>query len=269
MNFQLREEATEQGDSFEIYKFTSEEFTYTFTSHNEDVIVDAKTYTAVPIKRGSFSKDLTEGVIRCSVQAPITTFFMEYILAYPVLPVSVEIRKYYFADMSQSALVFYGRINSFTVNGQVGTVECVSSISELNNKVPRVFVQSLCNNVFKGETCGINPASFTSNETVLGISNDGRILTLTGIGALYGWYGGYKQGIVSFQHDSRYIAEQVTNQIQIHFPLRDLTVGDVVQVTVGCDKTGLTCRYKFNNLLNYVGMPYLPLGPNPVNWGVD
>jgi len=267
MNFQIREEATEQGDSFELYEFRSEEFNYNLTSHNEDITYAGHVYTAIPIKRSSFTKNLTEGIIQCSVQAPVTTFFGEYILAFPVIPVTVEIRKFYFADTSQSALVFYGTVNGFSIQKEVAILECISSINELNYKVPRVFIQSLCNNVFTGPVCKYNAA--WGNETVLAISEDGRILTLTGIDAAYGFYGGYKQGTVMYNHDQRFITEHVHDQIQIHFPLRDLHIGDIVQVKIGCNKQGITCKYKFGNLNNFVGMPYVPLGPNPVQWGVD
>ena len=37
-----------------------------------------------------------------------------------------------------------------------------------------------------------------------------------------------------------------------------LVPGDRVRITAGCDKRMETCRYKFNNLLNFQGFPDIP-----------
>lgn len=270
MTFRQMEAATQLGDSFETYLFQGLNFTYEFTSHFEDVVISGKTYTAIPIRRSSFGKDLVNRVVRCHVQAPVSSAFLNYIVAFPVVPTKVEIRKYYFHDLTQSGLVFYGTVKSFSFQKQIADLECISSIDELNQKVPRVFIQSCCNNVFGGPVCSINLADYTETETVLEISEDGKTLTLTGIINFDGWYGGYQHGSITFDNDSRYISEHVGNQIQIHFPLRDLAVGDTVQVILGCDKRPYVCRMKFtDNRNNFVGMPYVPYGANPVSWGVD
>lgn len=48
-------------------------------------------------------------------------------------------------------------------------------------------------------------------------------------------------------------------QIELWEPLRaQIEPGDVIRLTAGCDKRAETCRYKFNNLLNYRGFPDVP-----------
>ena len=37
-----------------------------------------------------------------------------------------------------------------------------------------------------------------------------------------------------------------------------LAAGDMVRIEAGCDKRFETCRYKFNNRLNYQGFPDIP-----------
>ena len=270
MNYVTRESQEQMPDSFEVYTFTCGTETFRYTSYFEDITYKTNTFKAVSIQRSGYHKDLIEGVIRCNVQAPVSTMFVSYIVSFPVLPIRITITKIYISDILQTGLIFNGYVKSFSIEKQIANAECVSTIDELNQKVPRVFIQSLCNNVFGGSVCGVNISGYTTNETVLGIEDNGRILTLTGVDNFYGWFGGFKQGIVTFNGDSRFISDQVHSQIEIHFPFRDLTVGSIIAVSLGCDKTGLTCKYKFfDNRNNFVGMPYVPLGPNPVNWGVD
>lgn len=48
-------------------------------------------------------------------------------------------------------------------------------------------------------------------------------------------------------------------QIELWEPLRaQIAPGDVIRLTAGCDKRAETCRFKFNNLLNYQGFPDVP-----------
>jgi len=267
MNFEQREAQEQQGDSFETYCFVNDTDTWYYTSHNENIIIGAVTYIAVPIKRSSFNIDLVQGVVRCNVQARITTFFAQYIAAYPIIPTTVEINKYFMDDLTQGQLKFYGRVKGVTIQKEIANAECVSSMDELNRKLPRVFVQSHCNNALGDGVCEYVVADVA--VTVLDISTDGSVLTLTNIAPLANWYGGYQYGIVTFNNDSRLVTRQVDDQVSIHFPFRDLAIGDAVTISIGCDKRAYVCRWKFNNLSNFVGMPYVPYGANPVEWGVD
>ena len=38
----------------------------------------------------------------------------------------------------------------------------------------------------------------------------------------------------------------------------DVAVDDVFEIAVGCDKTLATCKAKFNNAINFRGMPHMP-----------
>ena len=267
MNFQQKEAEEQQSDSFETYCFVNDTDTWYFTSYSENITIGAITYTAVPIKRSSFNVDLVQGVVRCNIQAPVTTFFAQYIASYPIIPVTVEINKYYMDDLTTGRLKFYGTVKGITIQKRIASAECVSSMDELNRKIPRVIVQSLCNNALGDDICEYVVAAVA--VTVLDISTDGTVLTLTNIAPLANWYGGYKYGIITFNNDQRLVTGQVDDQVSIHFPFRDLAVGSVVNISIGCDKRAYVCRWKFNNLNNFVGMPYVPYGANPVDWGVD
>jgi len=48
-------------------------------------------------------------------------------------------------------------------------------------------------------------------------------------------------------------------QIELWHPLRaDISPGDTVRIIAGCDKRTKTCRFKFDNYLNFQGFPDIP-----------
>lgn len=50
-----------------------------------------------------------------------------------------------------------------------------------------------------------------------------------------------------------------TQDIELFLPLPfDITIGDTGRIYPGCDKRFVTCRDKFDNVLNFVGEPYVP-----------
>lgn len=49
------------------------------------------------------------------------------------------------------------------------------------------------------------------------------------------------------------------NSVDLFLPMPfDVTTGDTVTLTVGCDKTLQNCKEVFNNVVNFRGFPYLP-----------
>jgi hypothetical protein len=52
-----------------------------------------------------------------------------------------------------------------------------------------------------------------------------------------------------------YLVGQMT--LQLPFPYA-LAVGDTYSLTAGCDRSMVTCRDRFSNLLNFRGEPYVP-----------
>lgn len=57
----------------------------------------------------------------------------------------------------------------------------------------------------------------------------------------------------------RDIAAQDDRRIELWHPMRaDIQPGDMIELTAGCDKRSETCRFKFNNFLNFQGFPDIP-----------
>jgi len=265
--FKLQERQVQQSDNLEIYIFTTNVQTYRFTSYAEDVVIDGDNYISVPaLKRSGFTRDLSRGIMKCNIQAPITTFFAQYIMATPTIPVQVEIKKYYFTDLTNSAAVFFGIINSFSIQGQFCLAECISSTYGLNRKIPRVFVQSQCNNILYDDICGLDWTMWRAVIAVTIDPIDNTVLSAAFFGTKPKNY--YRFGRAESQGEIRFITSHIDNEITIHFPIRHLSDGDNIIISPGCNKTIIECRDKFNNLDKFTGMPDVPCSANPIIWGV-
>lgn len=271
MNMQEKDALEQQTDNFETYLFTTATDTYRYTSYNEDVIIAGETFQKAPIQRSEYDQNIVEGTITVSIQAPITTLFAQYIAGMPFIPIQVEIRRYFANNTAQSVTVFNGEIVSVTIDKATANAECVSSMAELNRKIPRVFMQSFCNNSLFGPVCYLDwsdPAYYVDTLNTLVVDENDRTILESPLFDLRP-ANFYTLGMTFYSGEYRYITSHNANIIVLHFPYLNLVSGESIIVYAGCDKDPETCHNKFNNIENFVGMPYIPLAANPVVWGVD
>jgi len=67
-----------------------------------------------------------------------------------------------------------------------------------------------------------------------------------------------KYGKMISSTEVRSIVSNDAGSFTVRYSLQDLSVGDVVTVYAGCDKSVTTCKNKFDNISNYIGFPYVP-----------
>ena len=268
MSFSSNEASVQQVDSFELFTFVTAANTYRFTSYATDISIGGNTYQAVPIQRGELVTDIVQGMVSCNLQAPVSLQFIQYIIAMPYLSTTVTIQKYFSNDTTDGMLLFTGKINSISISKNVASVECASSMNELNRKIPRVFIQSFCNNSLYGDICGLNRTNYLATAGNITVDpNNSNLISSAVIGTYPDdWFTG---GYAEYNNEQRYISKHTGNNILLHFPFLGLATGGSIDVYAGCTKNPETCKTKFNNLDNFVGMPYMSKSPNPTIFGVD
>jgi uncharacterized phage protein (TIGR02218 family) len=101
----------------------------------------------------------------------------------------------------------------------------------------------------------LNKDSFTVTATVLAV--DGQSITVDSDGYPNDFL---KSGIVAIPsfNEKRLILSNVDDVITVFFPFSNLSVGDIVELSVGCDHSFTTCRSKFSNGRRFGGFPYIP-----------
>lgn len=170
------------------------------------------------------------------------------------------------ADPAQRHLRFRGSIGEIRRAGGAFRAELRGLTEALNRPIGRVF-QKPCTAVLGDRACGFDLArpGFAVEVALRGVDDDGTLLFDSMAGYAPGWFrrgaleildgaaAGLKAQIKRDEtvNDRRVIAPWVA----LRAPLAE---GDLVRLTAGCDKRFETCRFKFDNALNFQGFPDLP-----------
>lgn len=241
-----------------------------FTDHDEDVIFDGENYEAAAGFSGTaVDSDLGMSVPSMEVEGVLNSDNLtEEDLAAGLwdnadielwrvnwqLPVQrVRIRKGTIGEVSRDHFNFMAELRGLT--------------HELNQPVGRTYKYS-CDASLGDARCKLllEDPRYKATGTVVSLLGSDRWLECSGLdayttnwftGGIMTWATGDNQGIKSEVRLHTLSPGQV--QLEMWFPTPYPTrVGDTFTVKVGCDKQAGTCRYKFNNLVNFRGFPHMP-----------
>jgi uncharacterized phage protein (TIGR02218 family) len=235
---------------------------FTFTDHDQDLVVDGETYSA------------DTGFTRSAVDGDIT-------LAAPNLQVVGFVDAINQQDL-QNGLWDYSQINIFLVNwsspgdgivklrkGWLGEVTLDDSgefqaelrglAQVLGNNVGELFSPE-CRAQLFDDRCKVNIASFTDTGAA-GTDSTRSVFYHTTLTQSDGYYDG---GVITMTSGAnngvrREIISWSGGALALFLPMpHDITVGDTFSIVPGCDKKSTTCFNKFNNIINFRGEPFIP-----------
>jgi len=169
-------------------------------------------------------------------------------------------------DVAARALVFRGHIGEIRRAGGAFDAELRGLTDALNQPLGRVYQKS-CGAVLGDAACGFDlatPGYFV--ETAVEEVTERRVFAFDGLdGFEAGWFrqgtlrmkSGDAEGLVGRVKHDRF--ENGRRVVELWQPLRaEIAGGDLLRLEAGCDKLPATCRFKFDNFLNYQGFPDLP-----------
>jgi hypothetical protein len=154
--------------------------------------------------------------------------------------------------------LFRGRVSQIKTVGAVqSTLQVKSDLVVLEQDMPhRTFGPGCCHTLYDSG-CGLAKAAFTSAGTV-NAGSTGSLVLWTGAGA------SYAQGTITFLSGrnagaSASIGAAASGSLALAYPLQFApAAGDTFEASFGCDKTMATCTTRFNNLLRFLGFPFVP-----------
>ncbi|MFQ6548836.1 DUF2163 domain-containing protein [Aestuariibius sp. 2305UL40-4] len=170
------------------------------------------------------------------------------------------------ADTDQRELQFRGTVGEIRRSGGAFTVELRGLAEKLNEPRGRVF-QPGCSAVLGDTSC---EADLTINgfftEQGVRADGDGEVFRFPGLlefeerwferGTLM-MLDGAAQGLSEVVKHDRVI--DGVRVVELWAPLRaEVKEGDRLTITAGCDKRVETCKFKFDNFLNFRGFPDIP-----------
>lgn len=169
-------------------------------------------------------------------------------------------------EVNERQLLFRAHIGEMRRSGGAFEAELRGLTDVLNQPEGRVY-QKPCGAVLGDAACKIDLASpDLSVEVTLAEVEERRAF---GLGNLDGWAEGWFRfgrlivldgaaaGLSGTIKHDRF--DDDGRVVELEFPLRaGVAPGDRVRLVAGCDKRAETCRFKFNNFLNFQGFPDIP-----------
>lgn len=263
MTYDTNLEAIEQVSTPELYLLISGIDIERYTSYNSDLNFQGFLYKSRSIQRSSFTMDQNFAPVEVTVTAPLTEIFTRYISNNPVEPATLTIYKAISTDLTDYAIIFKGVFEGIQINNRQAQARFKNRLMNLKMRLPKILYQSYCNwDVFDSD-CKVSEGDHRV-ETVVTVS--GATLTSTAFGAYSD--GHFTAGRVVFGANERWVTNHVGNVLTLQVPFDSrLSTGSTVIAYPGCDGSVSTCKTKFNNFTNFLGMPYIP-DNNPVIYGV-
>lgn len=171
------------------------------------------------------------------------------------------------ARPSQRRLVFRGALGEVTRQGAAFKAELRGLSEALNRPQGRVY-HTRCPAVLGDAGCRMNLAlpGYRADAVAVEVE-EGRVFRISGLpGYDERWFArGVLEVISGAAKGLRGAIKRDTalpgggREIELWAGIcADVTPGDELRLTAGCDKQPDTCRLKFNNYLNFRGFPHLP-----------
>lgn len=242
---------------------------YGFTDHDRDLSFDDMAFradtglSATALQQGTgLSVDNSEAVGALS-DAAITE---QDILAGRFDNADVRAWLVNWQDVDERHLLFRGTIGELRRVDGAFEAELRGLAEALNRPFGRVY-QSPCTAVLGDAACKFDLATpgFFWEGAVLAVNDSGGVTVGTGGGFEPGWFQRGRMDVLSgaaaglFGAIKRDSTAEAGREIELWAPLRAVIApGDTVRLSAGCDKRVETCRFKFDNFLNYQGFPDVP-----------
>ena len=163
-------------------------------------------------------------------------------------------------------LLTRGSIGEIRRRSGVFEAEVVGLAEKLNQPYGRAYLPT-CDRRLGDAKCGVDLTSplYNAGGTVTALLDPQRF-TVSGLDAFsrgwfdngrFVWSSGANAG--GEAHVKTHLTPSTGATIELWLsPPLPVAVGDMFEITAGCDKTFATCKEKFDNILNFRGFPHMP-----------
>lgn len=260
--FSSRETSRSLGQPDTLILFMSGAAVFAYTDAEDSITYLSNVYQPIPLDRDSVTSSGTLDKTSIDIKLPKDTGIAELFRVYPPSEVvSVAIFQGHAGDTDFKA-VWSGRVLSSSRKGSVASLTCEPISTSMKRPGLRRRYQRSCMHALYGDRCRLTRSSFSVNTTIAALT--GASLTLPG-----GWNGAFgatrfQGGIFQWASEVRTILRVIegSNTIIVSGAIEDLTTGQPVVLSLGCEHTRDNCN-AFGNILNYGGQPWIPT-KNPI-----
>ena len=156
-------------------------------------------------------------------------------------------------------ILFMGTVSDIKGSGTQIEISVKSKLEVLNAQVPRNLYQASCLNSVYDALCQVDKTSMSVGSQVVSGTTSSIASTLTNLDDYF------KLGVLRFTSGAnigvtRTVKKFSNKGFSFSLPLPNLPApGDYFVVYPGCDGTMDSCKNKFNNLIRFRGMPFIPV----------
>jgi len=251
----------------EFFHFWDENSHERWTSWETDLTFDGETYTAIPVYRTGYSKDIKFSSVKITVRLPIdvSTFAIRYIENHSSLPLKVGIYRALSSDLTDYVTLIEGEVKETAIQEKAIEYKCEQHSSFLDFRIPKVLYQSYCNWDIYDSDCGLDMEAHKVNSVITDI--DGSDYSANAFSNYADGY--FENGIARCNNDMRLITKHVGDTITLQVPfISSVVIGHTIDAFPGCFGSPTLCRTRFGNLSKFLGFPYIP-SHNPVHYGLE
>lgn len=251
------ETGTETSQPREGIEITTGTLAWRVTSGSRTVTINGVLYTPATCQRGTVAVATSASANDHEFRLPVShEFTQRYLSASPPRQVVVRIwRKQ--VTSGEVKRLWEGLITKCRVDGHVATFSVPSRLGLLlPRRLPVVTAGRSCGHILYDGNCRVSRASFVVATTISAIN--GNEVTVSSDGGNPDQWAQFGEMLHVASGERMTISSHVGNVLSLQLSMHGIAVGDAVQVFAGCDHTIATCRDKFNNVVNYGGIPELP-----------
>jgi len=262
-----------QPDIAELYEWNLQNGANAFfTSFDKSIPVGINTYQPIPIRRSEvkYHSDLQVdkvnvemGLVGVKVgtqQYSIPTIIKRDFLRNAHCKITLLDRK-----TGGTQLLFEGwATGEMNYNKGILSVQVGSILDRLQDKFPKIIYSEGCNHAHFDAFCGLDKAgglgdvdwretgAIAAGTTLLRVYADIFLFT----NHAQGWW---NRGELVIGDEKRTVLDHQDGYVLLMTPLWEVPAEDTeFTCTAGCDRTGETCKAKFDNYDNFLGFEYIP-----------
>ena len=265
MSYGSLESSEYLGSPVELYRITSGNQIWYYTSGDVTISHQGHDYIPVPISRANVSQSQELNKITLQVTVPRSLPISGMLLTSP--PTLVTYLTIFRKHREDSQVITYwvGRILNGECTGATVTLHCEPITTAVKRLGLRRNYQRQCPHSLFDNLCTVNKDAVATYLTVTGKSG----LTVHHNSSVQPGYfaGGMMRWDAAIGPQWRFIMSNTSTTVDINLPVmpdgdeygRDLPVGRGIVLYPGCAHTLTDCKNKFNNISNYGGFPFIPI----------
>lgn len=263
MTFADKELSVDDGEPLELLMVSFLTTNYYFTTSESDHIHDGHTYLPMPFSHSRIAPaaDVAKAqmTLRVPQDCPVGELFR--VQSPPGVVTMTLFAKH--AGEADVKAIWKGRIVNAQWEEPWLSLTCESVFSSLQRLGIRRKYATQCPHPLYSlghGLCNVVRNDFKVDYVVTEISGNTVTCALAAGQAINYFAGGYVTWVhaTSGYDEMRMVKSSLSGAFELTAPPAGLVVGATISTYPGCDHLPTTCNSKFNNSLNYGGMPFLP-----------